>query len=390
MLGGSRDSGANSLCAPRPRPKPPRPPPMSDAPQDHETLRPATLAAGDARVQRTSTWRRPAADAPSCSTRGRTPDRRGRLVEPLVYSRHKNPGVEDCEVRLARLEGGARGALRQRDGGHPRGRPRRHPGRAAGRMARQIYGGSVALFEDVACRAGAHARSLRRRLQGRTRGVPRPGRRCARRVSPTRSRAWRTCGASRARRTRPAPPSRWTRPRVADVQRPSSERSAARPFRRPRSATTWCTLPRRPSAVTRISPRASCSGAPTSWALCSPARSRARSWTPRPPAPDAQPRDGRPAGPRPVPLGDGHRRGAPRGRRRGARPLSRTRLDPSHARALELLERGLFGSVLAFELEGGDAVTRDLVSHLRLALTRRASEASRRWSASPRSCHTSG
>lgn len=42
--------------------------------------------------------------------------------------------------------------------------------------------------------------------------------------------------------------------------------------------------------------------------------------------------------------------------------------DPSHGRARRLLEPGLFGSVLAFELAAGDGATRPYVARLRLAL----------------------
>lgn len=72
----------------------------------------------------------------------------GDWVTPLVYTRYKNPNVEDAEARLAVLEGAERAVLFASgmaalnglfQSVFPRGR-----GRVA--VARQIYGGTTALF----------------------------------------------------------------------------------------------------------------------------------------------------------------------------------------------------------------------------------------------------
>ena len=211
----------------------------------------------------------------------------GDWSSPLVYSRYKNPGVEDCEVRLARLEGAERAVL------FASGMAAIHavvraaiPG-SGGRvaMARQIYGGSVALFEDVLAEQGLTldlfdvdcedelAACLDRGAAlVHVEGISNPVARVAdlRRIA----RQAHAAGAALSVDSTFASPM---------VRRPSSERPAARPFRRPRSArTTWY-------SATKLGGHSDLTagvvlGAPTSWAPCfTGARSRARSWTPRPP-----------------------------------------------------------------------------------------------------------
>lgn len=128
---------------------------MTDRRHDTSTLHPSTLAVHGGRrptpedpdvappLRRTSTFLQHAGTYPL--TDG------GDWVTPLVYTRYKNPNVEDCEARIAQLEGAERGVL------FASGMAAIHavmraalPGRG-GRvaMARQIYGGSLALFGKV-------------------------------------------------------------------------------------------------------------------------------------------------------------------------------------------------------------------------------------------------
>ena len=352
---------------------------MSDAPQDHETLRPATLAVHGGRrpspkdpdvappLRRTSTFLQHEGTHASTDA--------GDWSTPLVYSRYKNPGVEDCEVRLARLEGAERAVL------FASGMAAIHavvraaiPG-SGGRvaMARQIYGGSVALFEgvlaeqgvtldpfDVDCEDELAACLDRGAALVHVEGISNPVARVAdlRRIA----RQAHAAGAALSVDSTFASPI---------VQRPlvGAPRGAAVPPPEERadyvvhSATKALgghsdltagvvlgsadlmgpVLHRRKVAGAILDPAAA-------WLLTRSLATvdlRVR----------AQCRSA---------MGIAEAlRGVP-----GVAHVHYPGLasDPSHARALELLEPGLFGSVLAFELEGGDAFTRDLVGHLRLAL----------------------
>lgn len=352
---------------------------MSDAPLDHETLRPSTLAVhagrrptpGDPDVapplRRTSTFLQHE------GTHALTDA--GDWTTPLVYTRYKNPNVEDCEVRLAALEGADCAVLFASGMAAIHGVIRAAIPTGAGRvaMAREIYGGSVALFDGVLREQGVEldffdvdseeqlAACLER---GATlvhvEGISNPVARVA--DLPRIARQTHAAGAALSVDSTFASPivqrplvgaPRGSEPAPAEERADYVIHSATKALGGHSDVTAGVVL----GSAERMGPvllARKLAGAvldpAAAWLLTRSLATvdlRVR----------AQCR---------AAMGIAEALEGAAGVKRVHYPGLAS--DPSHARAKALLEPGLYGSVLAFELEGGDGVTRDYVGRLRLAI----------------------